>query len=63
MNDRDSIAQRIGFVEIMRGEKNRSARSMFEDHVPNASSSTRIDAGRRFVENDRTGTGNEGDAH
>ena len=60
---RDAIRELLGLVEVVRRQENRRAeRAQRADHVPGGTARSRIEAGRRLVEEDEIGIADEGDS-
>ena len=60
VHDGDALAEALGFVHIMRGEKNGAARG-FEllDQIPKLAAGLRVEAGGGFIEKKKIGIADE----
>ena len=61
VDDRDPIAKLVGFIHVVRCDKNRQVAVFFQlpEHFPDGNSRNRIEACRRFIQKENSGLVNQ----
>ena len=63
VDDGDAVAEHVGLLQVVGGQQDGAALAQLQNDVPDLHAVVGVHAGRRLVQDDRPGAGDEGDRH